>query len=501
MSLAKHVSTLVGGNVLSLITAGMYDDPLAIYREYIQNSADAISPLDPAGRVEIDIDPVARSIRIRDNGPGLSRAEAVRALVVVADSDKQPGIHRGFRGIGRLSGLACAESVIFRTRCRSRKRVTRIEWNGTVMRDRLLARASLENTIRDCVSVSSEDAGAYPEHFFEVEILQVSRHVSGKLLNSDAVKDYVSEVCPVPISVDFPLADEVTDYLRSHVPGPTLDIFVNGAKEPLRRLKHPVIAFSDTHHDAIADLETFQVPDIEGRRLSAIGWIAHSSYLGAIPKAHGLRGIRARSGDIQVGGDTVFDHLFREERFNRWSIGEVHVIDPRILPNGHRTYFESGPHIRNLENHLAAVASDISSRCRRHSSLRLRHRQMASKLERAEQALDAALKLVGSEPPARDYAWRVLAAETETLRRARAELPSSPISCSQVTGALSIMETKLSSWTDKLSLAGSQHSDAKSRSPDPWRLAFETLASACGSPAMALTAVQHAFPIRAPDQI
>ncbi len=493
MPLEERLSTFVGGKVLSLITAGMYDNPLTIYREYIQNAADAVSRANRVGRVDIVIDPVTRSIRIRDNGPGLSRAEAIRALVVVANSDKIHGVDRGFRGIGRLSGLACAESVVFRTRCRSRKRITRIEWDGAVMRTRLLDRATLEETIRSCVSVSSEDAGDYPEHFFEVEILGVSRHVSGRLLNSDAVRDYVSEVCPVPISDEFPLADEVSGYLHGHIPGPALDIHVNGAEEPLRRLRYPAIAYSDIHHDAFTDLETFQVPDLEGRRLSAIGWLAHSSYLGAIPKTLRLRGLRARCGDIQVGSDTVFDHLFREERFNRWCVGEVHVIDPRILPNGHRSYFESGPHIRNLENHISAIAHQVSSRCRRHSSIRHRRRQMASKLERAETALDAAVKLHGSEPSAREYAWRVLVAEAEAVRRACADVPARQIGCPETAIALSTMEAKLSSWTNEMTLASTQHATAGNRADDRWRLAFERLAAACGSPAMALTAVQDAF--------
>ncbi len=493
MPLEEPLSTLVGGNVLSLVTAGMYDDPLAIYREYIQNAADAVSRSNRSGRVDITIDPVARRIRIRDNGPGLSRAEATRSLVVVADSDKTHGVDRGFRGIGRLSGLACAEFVVFRTRCRSRKRITRVEWDGVVMRTKLLDRATLEDTIRSCVSVSSEDAGDYPEHFFEVEILGVSRHVSGRLLNSDAVKDYVSEVCPVPISDDFPLADEVTGYLHGHILGPPLDIHVNGAEEALRRLRHPAIAFSDVHHEAFAELETFQVPDAEGRGLSAIGWLAHSAYLGAIPKNLRLRGIRARCGNIQVGSDTVFDHLFREERFNRWCVGEVHVIDPRILPNGHRTYFESGPRIRNLENHLSAIAHQVSSRCRRHSSIRHRQRQMASKLERAENALEAAVKLIGSEPSARDYAWRVLGAEAEALRRLRADTPVSQIDCPETLNSLSTLEATLSTRTKQLKPSFTRHIGIRNPGDDRWRVAFERLASACGSPTLALTAIQHAF--------
>ena len=32
----------VGGDILSLITSGMYTSPLSVYREYIQNAADSV---------------------------------------------------------------------------------------------------------------------------------------------------------------------------------------------------------------------------------------------------------------------------------------------------------------------------------------------------------------------------------------------------------------------------------------------------------------------------
>ena len=35
-------SPVLGGELLRLVTAGMYDDPLILYREYVQNAADAI---------------------------------------------------------------------------------------------------------------------------------------------------------------------------------------------------------------------------------------------------------------------------------------------------------------------------------------------------------------------------------------------------------------------------------------------------------------------------
>ena len=47
-----------------------------------------------------------------------------------------------------------------------------------------------------------------PDHFFEVELHGVARHAAGSMLNRDAVRSYVSEVCPVPMAAAFPYARE-----------------------------------------------------------------------------------------------------------------------------------------------------------------------------------------------------------------------------------------------------------------------------------------------------
>ena len=83
-------------------------------------------------------------------------------------------------------------------------------------------------------------------------------------------------------------------------------------------------------------------------------------------------------GNIQVGDERVLDHLFEEDRFNRWCVGEVHVLDSRIIPNGRRDYFERDPHLRNLENHLAPVFRNITARCREASSNRNQEKRLMS---------------------------------------------------------------------------------------------------------------------------
>ena len=64
---------VVGGDILRLITAGMYDNPLVLYREYLQNAADAIASRgDARGSVHISIDPLKAQVTISDDGTGLS---------------------------------------------------------------------------------------------------------------------------------------------------------------------------------------------------------------------------------------------------------------------------------------------------------------------------------------------------------------------------------------------------------------------------------------------
>ena len=93
----------VGPSILGLVTSGIYDDPLAIYREYIQNAVDELSRQNGVeGKVEITIDPRQKRVSICDNGPGLTYQECLEDLVPISQSKKCLGRDRGFRGIGRL---------------------------------------------------------------------------------------------------------------------------------------------------------------------------------------------------------------------------------------------------------------------------------------------------------------------------------------------------------------------------------------------------------------
>ena len=384
--------SLVGSDVLGLITAGMYDNPLTVYREYIQNAADAISSAgdEGGGTIEIEIDPSRLCVTIRDDGPGLNHEAAVRALLPIAQSQKRRESDRGFRGIGRLAGLAFSDSVTFLTRARSDRQVTRIVWDGSKLRRRINGASQTERVIRECVTIEKLAGLEHPTHFFEVQITGIGRHAAGLILNRNAVRNYIAEVCPVPFASTFPLASRIEDLLaRDRVPL-VLNVTFDGELSPVTRRFGERVQFSEDRVDNFTELEEVVIPSLGRSGTAAEGWIAHSSYLGAIPKGYGIRGLRARVGNIQIGDETVFDSLFPEERFNRWCVGEIHILDPRIVPNARRDFFEPGPHVRNLENHLRAIVLRISARCRTASSLRHKARRFETSLRQMAEAFDLA---------------------------------------------------------------------------------------------------------------
>ena len=383
--------TIVGGDILRLVTAGMYYDPLVMYREYLQNAADSIACHgDSSDSVSITINPVESQITIMDDGVGLSPTDAVRRLVHIGNSTKVPGVDRGLRGIGRLSGLAFAENLHFTTRARASEPVTRVSWNGRILRELDLADVEASAAIEACTSVESLAEDQWPDRFFHVTVDRVTRHAASVLLNHDAVKKYIAQVCPVPMARSFPLATEIEEFLTAHTDYFVLDVRLNGEPTSIERPFGKAIPLTDSYSAEFEQLETRVIPQLDRDDPAAVLWLAHTPYAGSISRQLGIRGLRARTGNIQIGSDDIFEQLFHETRFNGWCIGEVHIVDSRIVPNGRRDYFESGPHLRNLENHIGAIAHEISSKCRRASSQRNRLRTVDAAIHQVKCARDLA---------------------------------------------------------------------------------------------------------------
>lgn len=431
----------VGKDLLELISSAMYVEPLTAYREYLQNAADSLDEArqrgllagGAGGRIEIELDQVVRSVRIRDNGAVPPAPEAIDRLLALGGSAKRGTAARGFRGVGRLAALGYAQFLIFRTRAEGEARITEVIWDARKLRTALADPAirDLADIIREVVEIRTIPADDRPARFFEVEIGRIVRQRGDRLLDPAAVEAYVAQIAPVPFAADFSHGSAITSALRAAGPLGEFEVTIDGGP-PLTRPHQDIFGFgaAETH---VHEVRVVELPGQDGG-LAAIAWFAHHDYRGAIASAALVKGVRVRVGNIQVGDQTILEQIFPESRFNSWTVGEVHVFDQRIVPNGRRDEFEANAHYANLVNQLSPIGRDIARRCRTSSTLRSKLRAFeltsrdvderlgiieqgvltaearASELSRIAQSVEKMKKVAAAEeidPAARDELARI----------------------------------------------------------------------------------------------
>jgi molecular chaperone HtpG len=370
---------IVGKDVLELLSSSMYVNPLSIYREYVQNAADAIEEANAlglvsrreTGRVDIRIDADKRAVRIRDNGTGISKSAFTRTLVALGASRKRGTKARGFRGVGRLAGLGYCQELTFRSRFDGEREISEMRWDcrrlKSILRDASFS-GDVEDLIREVVRVHHHVAQGADRHFFEVELSGMVRHGDDRLVNSEAVRDYLSQVAPVPLSPSFKVGKKIDETLRDKVNLGSVHIYLKDEDQPLFRPHQDTFQARKGVTDQFRDVQFYEIQGRDGEP-AAVGWVLDHGYFGAIDSTASIKGLRLRSGNMQVGEWNVLDELFIEPRFNSWAVGEFHVLDDRILPNGRRDHFEQNVHFSNLLSQLRPIAEDLSRRCR-HSSIR-----------------------------------------------------------------------------------------------------------------------------------
>jgi molecular chaperone HtpG len=367
---------VIGKDILELISTSMYVDPMSIYREYIQNAADSIDEARATGalkasggEVQIAIDADARTIRIRDDGASVPWPEFVARLSNLGASRKRGTQARGFRGVGRLSGLGYCQELIFRGRSDGESLISELRWDGRALKTMLRGADNSKNLralVNDIVSVRRIKPVGAPKRFFEVELRGVIRHRDDRLLNEEAVAQYLAQVAPLPFAPDFEFAEEIVDALKPHVRLGNIAVRINSAESPLVRPHRKLMKVDGKLEAAFQSYEILQISGMDGG-IAAIGWLLHHDYSGALSNRTLVKGIRIRSGNVQVGDHALIENLFPEPRFNSWAVGEIHIVDSKILANGRRDNFEHSAHFDNVLNQLAPTARDIARRCRQSS--------------------------------------------------------------------------------------------------------------------------------------
>lgn len=400
---------LVGKDILELVSGAMYVEPLTIFREYIQNAVDAIDEAKEVGlygghqpRIDVYVDLVTRSIRIRDTGIGVKNRVFHRQLTAFGGSKKRGTKARGFRGVGRLAGLGYCQSLIFRSRTSEDEDVREITWDSRKFKSILQDRnydGDLNQVIQDVTSVGTASLKDAPRHFFEVELAHVVRYKNDILLNEEEIEHYIAQVAPVPFSSDFPLGERISEWLDKTASVQSYPIFLHvfqGTNWATRQVFRPFrekFAIHGALEDAVEDVQFHEIPGTDGAP-AAVGWVLNHNYLGAIARRESVAGLRLRSGNLQVGADDIVANLFPEPRFNGWCIGEFHVVSPKLLPNGRRDQFESNGSYVDLLSHLSVVAKDVTKQCRQKSKIR----SLQGRFKIAVALIEEKVRLIESTP-------------------------------------------------------------------------------------------------------
>lgn len=355
----------IGKNVIENLTTAMYEDLKIIYREYIQNSADSIDKAIKQGlitrteaEINIEISPGERYVSVYDNGTGIKADNFKKIMSSIADSTKDSSEDKGFRGIGRLGGISTCEELRFSCSAPGETIKSIVVWNAKKVREILVDKTQNPEASELVDSVTeylTEDIEA-DEHFFKVELIGIEQN-SYELLNETEIKEYLSEVAPVPYIMGFIFDSKIRDYAKQH--GFKLDeyqIFVNGN----RLFKPYTTKFYEEKtdkrkyaYDELVDI-MFELFENDNGKPLAWMWYGISRFEKSIPSVNTMRGIRLRKENIQIGNNLTFSNhgFYKEPRGYSYFIGEVFAVSPDLIPNARRDYFNLNNTCREFEHKL-----------------------------------------------------------------------------------------------------------------------------------------------------
>lgn len=350
--------TIIGKDVIELITLAMYEDSRFIYREYIQNSADQIDTAVEEnvlrslgdGKIEIDINCTTKTISIFDNATGIKSSNVQSILKNVAQSTKDRSKHKGFRGIGRLGGLAYCSKLVFETSYTDEPIKSILIWDSQKLKAIINNREKKEHAIAviDDVTEFQTEAEDPKLHYFKVTLEGVTNE---DLLNKENIREYLSMVAPVAYNKGFIYKNEI--YKKAKEIGYVIEeypIFVN-QDQVFKSYTSSIYKAENGNKskiDEIYEIETYELRNVKNNLL-AWGWYSISRFEKVMPSINIARGIRLRKGNIQIGLEDTSVKLFKEPRGSKYFFGEVFITSNALLPNGRRDYFEENDELRTFE--------------------------------------------------------------------------------------------------------------------------------------------------------
>lgn len=366
---------VIGKHTLESLTSGMYFDPYVVFREYIQNATDSIDEAYKAkvlshgnDKIEVSVSPLEQMIVIEDNGLGIPAEKAERTLISIGNSQKTSDNARGFRGIGRLSALSYCSKLIFETSFAGESVASRVVIDAKKLSELLTSDIGSNTSVIDVLDkVYTVETNSVPSELHYFKVIMEGVDDSSKLTEYGEILSYISQNVPVPYSPNFNWGKEIVKRLKAEgYYEPKYNVFLTYGDKTIPVYKpyrdEFLVDKNKNITDKILDINIVKLMDSFQHHF-AIGWIAKTNYLGSIYDRT-VKGIRLRKGNILVGDHQTLNEVFKDARFNGWSIGEIFATDTKLIPNARRDNFEKNPSYFLLVEQLTNIARTITKEIR-----------------------------------------------------------------------------------------------------------------------------------------
>jgi hypothetical protein len=313
----------IGGELLNILSKGLYTNPLDAIREYVQNSIDANAE-------EVQIQITGNSVWVMDYGDGMNREQILQSREFGV-SRKSIENNVGFRGIGIYSGFDLCERLIVRSKRLQEDFEHVLEFQFGDMRRKLEESRldpdrpiiSLPELLSENTYYRFEQSTAPDTSFTLVQLEDLSDSHIHKLSNVDVMRNYILNNLPVRFSSDFIYGDDIERNLRNNVPGyksARIKLIIENAP--------PVIVEKPTIPELVQPRFGF-VSDSRGRKL-AYYWACLTSKNEAISSRGAqyqkFAGLVYKQKGFTIGNREHLAIHFTRKQLYPWWTGEIYVI-------------------------------------------------------------------------------------------------------------------------------------------------------------------------------
>ncbi len=334
----------IGGEIISILTKGMYSDPKDALREYVQNSVDA-----KCENIEIKIR--HNNIVVQDDGSGMDFT-TMRNAIRLGVSDKNPKNHVGFMGIGIYSSFHICEQLVIYSKVKGQC-PNRISFDFKKMRNELEGQRearfkkeieeeeliALQKLLENNIIIEKLNNEDFVKIGTRVELNGLEPDFFKSLSKFDEVADYLEKVTPLPFNPRFKWGKNIENKIKEFCEK-------NNSKFKLVNIKLQVNEDGKNlfkpYTDEDFEPEPLQPYYIELRNeneVFGLAWGCLNKDRDSI-KNEKVRGFLLKKQGFTIGKrEDLLEYFGRPVFFNR-TIGEIIVTNTKLLPNASRSTFE-----------------------------------------------------------------------------------------------------------------------------------------------------------------